>query len=379
MMSREALLQQGLGASLAHWAWIARSWRAGRAEVCARNRQAVFELTRYSQQRLGELRQRLGLDYERSEGLLVLLRGERDRSAIEPQLEVLRQTGVRHHLLTAEQCRAMEPDLSPTEPLAGALHLPDDEAGNCRQVAHLLRDLAETRHNVRFRYRTNVTGLSAAGGRPRLWTEPVPQATQFGDTPSGSGARRSRPAADAGPKAKASEEEFDAVVVCAGVDAAVLLRRVGLRLPILPVHGYSATFALRIREVGPRLAMVDEHYKVTITRLGPRVRVSGGVELGGDGKAMRQPALETLYKVAQDWLPGMLQFQVPQLWKGARPTLPDGPPMVGASGAPNIWLNVGHGGSGWALACGSARLLADQLAQRTPALDGAPFSVQRMR
>ncbi|HET7867886.1 MAG TPA: FAD-dependent oxidoreductase, partial [Burkholderiaceae bacterium] len=134
---------------------------------------------------------------------------------------------------------------------------------------------------------------------------------------------------------------------------------------------------LRVKEIGPRSAMMDEHHKVAITRLGPRVRVAGGAELGGDPRKMHQGTLETLYKVLQDWFPGAAQLAAPQLWKGARPMLPDGPPLIGASGAPNVWLNLGHGGSGWALACGSARLVADQIAQRPAALDLGPFSIGR--
>jgi D-amino-acid dehydrogenase len=377
MMSRETLLQQSPSGTLANWRWIARWWSACRPEVYARNRRALFDLARYSQQHLRELRTRLALDYERSDGVLVLLRTPEDASGIRQHVELLRELGVPAKEISAEQCRTMEPDLSTTEPLAGALLLPDDETGNCRQVAHLLREVAETRHNVNFRFRVNVTRLEAGGGRPRLRTEPVAQADEFSAGPSAAVHRRNRPAPPKGGPAAEGEESFDAVVACTGVDSAALLKPLGLRIPVLPVYGYSATFALRIKELGPRSAVMDEHYKVAITRQGPRVRVTGGAELGGDARTMRQPALETLYKVLQDWFPGTVQLASPQLWKGARPVLPDGPPLVGASGVANVWLNLGHGGSGWALACGSARLLADQLGQRTAAIDAVPFGAQR--
>ena len=76
--------------------------------------------------------------------------------------------------------------------------------------------------------------------------------------------------------------------------------------------------------------------------------------------AKRQAAIDTLYKVLHDWFPGAAQIASGvQEWKGARPMLPDGPPVIGASGVPGLWLNLGHGSSGWALSCGSARALAD--------------------
>jgi D-amino-acid dehydrogenase len=365
----------------AQWRWILRWWSACRPEVYARNRRALFELARLSQQRLRELRQQLALQYERGEGVLVLLRTERDLAVVRRNLEVLHDLGLQAREISAEHCRALEPDLNASEPLAAALQLPNDETGNCRQVAHLLREAAETRHNARFRFGAQVSHIDTRAQRPVLRVHQVAMPTEFATTPTPGRTRgpqtpRSLPFANDG-SAPVSDEDFDAVVVCAGVDSPSLLRGLGVHIPLLPMHGYSATFSLRVKEIGPRSAMLDEHHKVAITRLGPRVRVAGGAELGGDPRKMHQGALETLYKVLQDWFPGAAHMAAPQLWKGARPMLPDGPPLIGASGVPNVWLNLGHGGSGWALACGSARLVADQIGQRPPALDLGPFSIRR--
>lgn len=365
----------------AQWRWILRWWRACRPEVYARNRRALFELAQFSQQRLRELRQQLALQYERGESVLVLLRTERDLVGVRRNLDVLRDLGLQAHEISAEQCRVLEPDLNASEPLAAALHLPSDETGNCRQVAHLLREAAETRHNACFRFGALVSHIDMHNQRPVLRVHQVATPAESDTTPSlertrGPQIPRSPPSAAEG-TASVSHEDFDALVVCAGADSPALLRRLGLRIPLLPVHGYSATFALRVKEIGPRSAMLDEHHMVAITRLGTRVRVAGGAEPGGDPREMHQGALETLYKVLQDWFPGAARLAAPQLWKGARPMLPDGPPLLGASGTPNVWLNLGHGGSGWALACGSARLVADQIAQRASALDLGPFSIRR--
>jgi D-amino-acid dehydrogenase len=117
---------------------------------------------------------------------------------------------------------------------------------------------------------------------------------------------------------------------------------------------------------------------VAISRLGQRVRVAGSAELGGDLAQHNAAAIHTLHKVLDDWYPGCAQHGQMQAWKGARPMLPDGPPVLGASGVPGIWLNLGHGSSGWALACGSARVLADQLARRAPAIDVEGLDVARL-
>ena len=124
---------------------------------------------------------------------------------------------------------------------------------------------------------------------------------------------------------------------------------------------------------------MDERFKVAITRLGDRVRVAGGAELGGSPAHLSAAPIATLHRVLQDWFPSAARHAKAQTWKGARPLLPDGPPVIGSAGAPGVWLNTGHGSSGWALACGSARLVADAIAGRTPALDPSRFSPQRWR
>ena len=124
---------------------------------------------------------------------------------------------------------------------------------------------------------------------------------------------------------------------------------------------------------------MDERYKVAISRLGQRVRVAGSAELGGSLDAMNPAALQTLYKVLQDWFPGAATLQAGvQQWKGARPMLPDGPPVLGASGVAGVWLNLGHGSSGWALSCGSARVLADLVGGRRPEIDLEGLGVERL-
>jgi D-amino-acid dehydrogenase len=123
---------------------------------------------------------------------------------------------------------------------------------------------------------------------------------------------------------------------------------------------------------------MDERFKVAISRLGQRVRIAGSAELGGRLDRVSAPAIETLYKVLDDWFPGCAQLSQAQTWKGARPMLPDGPPVLGPSGASGVWLNLGHGSSGWALSCGSARVLADLMAGRRSSIDTEGLGIERL-
>jgi D-amino-acid dehydrogenase len=336
--------------------WIWRWWRACRAPIYAANRARLYRLACYSQQRLALLSRSLQLEHEQARGVLVLLRSARDLTAARGSLKLLAELGVNFHLIDSARARGIERGLNPDTPLHAAVHLPDDEVGNCRQFAHLLRAEAQLRGAV-FRFGRSVHHLDG-GQQPTVWYQ-----------------------ANGGTEAPTSAV-FDAVVVCAALGSAGLLKPLGLRLPLVAVHGYSITAPLRLLEghpdLGPASAVMDEKYKVAIGRLGQRVRVAGSAELGGDLAQHNAAAIHTLHKVLDDWYPGCAQHGQMQAWKGARPMLPDGPPVLGASGVPGIWLNLGHGSSGWALACGSARVLADQLARRAPAIDVEGLDVARL-
>ena len=361
LLSRHAPVRLALPMAPGQLRWMWLWWRACRAPVFAANRERLHRLARYSQQRLRNLTQTLQLGHERADGYLVLLRSAKDLTAARGSLKLLAELGVNFHLLDGAKARAVEPGLNPDMPLHAAVHLPGDEVGNCRQFAHLLRAEAQ-RLGAVFCFQRTVLGL-VAGPQPGL---------QHRDD-SSAGAATSTP----------QHAAFDAIVVCAAIGSDALLRPLGLRLPLVAVHGYSITAPLRRLEahphLGPAAAVMDEKYKVAISRLGQRVRVAGSAELGGRLGQHSRSTVHTLHQVLDDWYPGCAQQGQWQVWKGARPMLPDGPPVLGASGAPGIWLNLGHGSSGWALACGSARVLADQVGGRTPAIDVAGLDLSRLR
>ncbi len=338
--------------------WLWQWWRACRADRFAANRAQMIALARYSQQRLHALTRALELRYEQASGMLVLLRRARDLAQARPGLKLLAELGIDFHLVGPDDARRIEPGLRSDTALHAAVHLPRAEVANCRQFAQLLRGLAQQR-GADFRFQHEVLGVDP-GPRPRLRHRVTRSAAE--------------PPLDA---------PFDAVVICAALGSPALLRPLGLHLPLLPVHGCSVTAPLRLLdgapEHGPRAAVVDEEYKVAISRLGSRVRVAGSAELGGRAQSPNEAVLRTLHKILDDWFPGCVEPDRQQTWKGARPMLPDGPPVVGASGAPGIWLNLGHGSSGWALACGSARVVADLVAARSPEIDVRGLDVARLR
>ena len=368
LLKKHAAVRVTLPLSATDLLWMWRFTRACKLETYLVHRTHLQRLAFYSRQRLHTLVDQLHLDYEGSTGYLVLLRGNQDRALVQPGLQVLRDAGVVFKEIDAAAARQIEPALSPHTALAGAVHLPDDKVGNCRQFALLLKAKTEVL-GAKFMFNQAVALVNTAQAASLLIAN------------------------------ETTPRFFDGVVLCAGLQSAALLRPLGINIPLTAVYGYSITAPLHPDTadnplLAPRSALMDERYKVAISRLGNRVRVAGSAEIGGHPDRHNHAAFQTLYQVLYDWFPGAARLGKGQLgasagrdtlapqvqhWKGARPMLPDRPPIIGASGIRGLWLNLGHGSSGWALSCGSARALADLVTGRTPDIDMNGFGASRAR
>ena len=333
-------------ANLALWNWIRRWLGECDVERFARNKARMQRLAFYSQSQIRSLRTLHGLEYEQSTGYLQLFRTEQEVERSAATRTMLTELGVAHRLLTADQARAVESALHPATPLAGALHLPDDETGNCAFFAHQLKDIA-LQDGVKFRFGVTAREFGLSLGR----VECV--------------------------RTDAGELRADAYVVAGGIDSLDLLKPLGIRLPLMAVKGYSATAPITALERAPMTGVMDETYKVAITRMGNRLRIAGTAEIGTSQMKLRDNALATLIKVATDWFPGAAAYRQAQYWVGARPMLPDGPPVLGASALSNLFLNTGHGSTGWVMACGSGKVLADVIAGRAPEIDLDGLTIDR--
>ncbi len=336
------------------WRWVGRWLRECRVARYKRNKARMQRLAFYSRDCLATWRTGHGLSYERTEGMLQLLRSERDAKMAATTMAFLKEAGVTHQLLSPAECRVREPGLSDIA-FVGGLFLPDVETGNCPLFTRQLKDLCEER-GVRFEFGTAVLRVTTRGNAVSLQVR-----NAQGD----------------------SNRAVDSVVIAGGIDSTMLLQRLGIRLPLYPIKGYSATVAIREPTYAPIAAVMDEAYKVAIVRMGNRIRVAGTAELGDRSLSISsnnaERALATLIKVARDWFPGAAQYQSASWWAGARPMLPDGPPVLGATSHPRVFVNLGHGSTGWAMAAGSGKITADVVMQRTPSIDLEGLTLQRYR
>lgn len=333
------------GTSLHDLRWIT-SWKA-RSRNFLERFTAAHHLASYSLQRQLSLGAQANLEYEQSKGQLVLLDSQRALQHCQPRLDALKAQGVSAQLLTAEEARALEPALGGQAPLHAAIHFPQDAAGNCRQFAQLLKDRALDM-GVVFYFATPVTALSH---------------TPTAQVHTHQGA-----------------QGFDHIVVCAAGGAAAMLGTALKHVPLARVGSYSLSAQIREPLNAPRSAVIDSHNHTAISRMGARIRVSGGAELGGSPGRMRPASTRLLYQALQTHFPGAADFsRSMQLWNSSSLFSADALPLLGPSGQAGIWLNLAHGHNGWAMACGSARILADQLGKRSPELDTALMLPSRFK
>ncbi|RAI42310.1 D-amino acid dehydrogenase [Rhodoplanes roseus] len=332
------------------YAWLAAFVKNCTPERYARNKARMQRIAHYSKACLVALRQETGIAYDHGEGgVLQLFRTEDEAAGGRRSSAVLQKFGVTHELLDADGVLAAEPALArSTIRFAGGLNLPGDETGDCAMfTAALAARLAG--EGVTFAYETTVQRLRVERGRLRAVE------TDMGIY------------------------EADAVVVALGVEAPFLLRRVGLRLPIYPVKGYSITVDLGPDQDGPRSAVMDEHSKVMITRLGNRLRAAGMAEVAGYDLAVRPDGIEAVRRTVRAIYPGAAVDSAATAapWAGLRPMTPDGPPYLGPTHVEGLYLNIGHGSNGWTQACGTGRIVADIVSGRSPEIDLEGYGLVR--
>lgn len=335
--------------TLAQLQWLWALWRRCNPADLADSRRRFVRLGQYSRTCLEEVVVATGVAFElRRAGVLQLVRQTGQQARAAQQAEAFTAQGFPTRWLGRDEVMAIEPGLErSTLPLAGALHVHGEASGDCERFCHALLQWLRER-GVGFEPDQRVTGLRLDGSGRRV----------MGVSTS------SRP-----------NWEAEAVVVANGVSAPQLLRG-HLRLPIQPVKGYSLTAEVADAERAPQHALLDEVSRLAVVRFEHRVRLAGVAELVGpdlrvDPRRVAQlgAAYEALYP--QTLRPGAVG------WSGLRPTTPDGPPIISATPIGGLWLNVGHGGYGWTLSCGSARLLADQMRGRAPALPADDYALQR--
>lgn len=316
------------------------------------NKERMLRLSEYSRDCLKALRGELGLAYEgRQLGTLQVFRSDAQMAAVDKDVRVLREQGVPFELLGRDELARIEPALAAVkETLVGGLRLPGDETGDCQIFTTRLAEAAHAA-GVTFLYGTPIERIERrANVIAGVWV-------------SGPQGHRQLVA--------------DQYVLALGSYSRELLSPLGLDLPVYPLKGYSLTVPITDTDAAPVSTVMDETYKVAITRFDNRIRVGGMAEIAGFDLRLNPRRRATLERVVTGLFPNGGDVRTASFWTGLRPMTPDGTPVVGATCIDNLWLNTGHGTLGWTMACGSGRLLADLISRRRPEISPGGLSLER--
>ncbi|MFT8675080.1 MAG: D-amino acid dehydrogenase [Acetobacter sp.] len=330
------------------WRWLVQMLENCTTPAYNRNKGRMVRLAEYSRDVLRDLRAETGITYDdRQQGTLQVFRTARQLDGIASDLAVLRQYDVPYEVMDTAACVRAEPGLcASAHKIVGGLRLPGDETGDAFKFTQNLADMARAA-GVTFLYGTSIRRIRAEGGRV-------------------SGVETTRGVLTA-----------DRYVASMGSYTPELLRPLGMRLPVYPVKGYSLTADITDESRAPVSTIMDETFKIAITRLGDRVRVGGTAELAGFSLRLREPRRATLEHSVTDMFPGSCDASRALFWTGLRPMTPDGTPVIGRTALENLYLNTGHGTLGWTMACGSGRVLADLMSGRRPDIDYEDLNIFR--
>jgi D-amino-acid dehydrogenase len=327
--------------------WMWEMFRNCSAERYAVNKERMVRLAEYSRDCIRRLRQDTGIEYEgRQQGTLQLFRTRAQYDGAAKDIEVLRQAGVPFEVLKSEELARSEPALADVRhKLVGGLRLPNDETGDCRLFTTRLAAMA-AELGVRFEFGTAIEALDISGGQV------------------------------AGVRTDKGMRTADRYVLALGSYSRFLLGE-QFKVPVYPLKGYSITVPITNAAKAPVSTILDETYKIAITRFDDRIRVGGMAEIAGYSKALNPRRRETLEMVVTDLFPQGGDVARASFWTGLRPMTPDSTPIVGATPLRNLYLNTGHGTLGWTMSCGSASVIADLVSGRAPAIDAGDLAVFR--
>lgn len=348
LFQRHAPLAVKPDGSLYQLQWIAMMLANCNEDAYAVNKSRMMRLAEYSRDKMKELRAETGIGYEaRQGGTLQLFRSQAQVDGVSKDIAVLKECGVDFKVLDRDGCAEVEPALASVKhKLTGGLQLPNDETGDCNLFTARLAEMARAK-GVEFRFGVTVDGIESDGKRIT--------GIRVGD----------------------DLLTADHYVVAMGSFSRDMVKSLGIDIPVYPVKGYSLTVPITNPAGAPVSTVLDETYKVAITRFDDRIRVGGMAELSGYDLSLNPRRRETLEMVVGDLYPNGGDIPAASFWTGLRPMTPDGTPIVGGTRFANLSLNTGHGTLGWTMGAGSGKVLADIITGAKPEISLDGLSMQR--
>jgi D-amino-acid dehydrogenase len=331
------------------YTWGLRFLRECTADRARRNTLIKLRLCQYSQSVMNDLVRAEQIEYHAiTKGALYLYRDGAELEAGVKKMALLAEHGQKQEILDARGVAQLDPVFEPVQAkIAGAIRDVGDSSGDSRVFVENLARVCREKLGVVVKLGTRVTALQAGGDR-----------------------------IDAA-LTNAGVLTADNYVLALGVGAPNIARTVGVGLPVYPAKGYSSTFPLKPGGRAPVVPGVDEKWLVGWSRLGDRLRLTSTAEFAGYDWGWTPRDFNNILKLARELFPDAADYDRGEYRACLRPMTPDGPPILGLGRHRNLFFNSGHGHMGWTMACGTARIVADLMMGRMPALDLEGLTVRR--
>ncbi|TAL72904.1 MAG: D-amino acid dehydrogenase [Rhodanobacter sp.] len=334
--------------SFVEYRWLWHMLLNCNAKSYAVNKARMVRMSDYSRACINALAQTAGIDYEgRQLGTTQLFRTQHQLDAAAQDIAILRDYGVPYEVLDRAGIVKVEPALATTvDKLVGALRLPEDQTGDCQL------------------FTTKLAAASAAAGVVFEFGRTIQALVHSGDRIDGV-------------RIDGQTRNADVYVAALGSYTPALVAPLGLPLPVYPLKGYSLTVPITDPAQAPTSTILDESYKIAVTRFNDRIRVGGMAEVMGHDLSLNPRRRATLEMVVDDLYPHGGDLSNATFWTGLRPATPDGTPVVGATPYKNLYLNTGHGTLGWTMAAGSGRYLTDLIDGKEPEISTEGLDIFR--
>ena len=329
----------------AQWRWGLQFLGQCNDRAFERNVAQLVALGSYSHAALKAVVADTGIEYNRLErGIAHYYSDQKSFDGAADAAAVMQRFGVKRHVISRDELLKIEPALQAfSGRIVGGTYTPSDESGDARLFTQQLAARCAAR-GARMLYGHAIEGIDTQGG--------AAQQVRVRELATG----------------KVSVIKGDEYVVACASYTVPLLKTVGLRVPIYPGKGYSATLPLLKPDQAPSVSMIDDSMKIAMSRLGNRLRVAGTIELGGYDQSLDTPLAkkrcEMLVRRVEEVFPGVADTRTPEqggdpeFWTGLRAATPTNIPLIGRTKLNRLWINAGHGTLGWTHGAGSGKALA---------------------
>ncbi|WP_201611384.1 D-amino acid dehydrogenase [Psychrobacter submarinus] len=354
LFREDAPLLYRLRADKAQLKWAMQFLKECRADRADANLVQMLHLGLYSRTALQQLRRSINIEYEQqTRGIMHFYTSQAEFDTAVAPTERMQELGCERHFIDVNTAASLEPALYPiAHKLIGATYTSRDESGNAHLFTQRLAAKCK-QAGVSFLYDTDIVALNTDAHSPRPHVHSI----------------TIRPAGE-----NAQTFSADSFVIALGSYSVPLTKPLNIDLPIFPAKGYSATYRVNPRapHLAPFVSLIDDEYKLVMSRLGDKLRVAGTAEFNGYNMDLNMTRCKAITERVQQIFPKGIIASSAKYWTGLRPMTPSNVPLIGrahlgqvrhgsqnsAATFDNLWLNTGHGTLGWTHACGSAKAIS---------------------